>query len=147
MAGRGLILAAALIAPACASLDTVDKTPERRVVAEILLSELRCPADDEECDPAMNPVEIRFSAYDCGAEPLKPGIEASARALCAYEGRIIRADGSEIALAPTEREYLLINMTPGLRVPIREWAAAKPSRRKPVEKDPPAAAENHESGA
>jgi hypothetical protein len=117
----------------CASLEVVNKTPDRKTVAEILRKEAVCvepapaaaeTAEAPRCGPGDELRSVRLSRLSCEALPLKTGVLAAARATCLYGGEVERADGRVEPIAETEREFLLLNLTPGVRRPLFEWSAS-----------------------
>ncbi len=119
---RPLLIALALLSMACASLDTVDKKPGREAVSELLVDDLACRnTAEKKCDPGEQPREVRISEFECEALPLRPAARESAHAACRFSGEIIRVNGSLAPLASTYREFSLIELTPGVRVPERTW--------------------------
>jgi len=85
-----LVLSAGLMTlGACASLTVVDKTPERKTVAAILVKALACvekPGEDP-CDPALQPAEIRLAEFDCASLPLRSGFREAAHARCEWTAK------------------------------------------------------------
>ncbi len=121
------IASTGFIALGCTSLTVVDKTPKKETVAEILLDEFTCRevAGAEPCDPAEQPKEIRLTSLDCRALPLRSGVREDAHARCVYSGEIIRANGRKDPLGPAESGFSLIDYTPGVYIPTREWSLDK----------------------
>jgi hypothetical protein len=119
---RRLLTALFVLAPACASLETVHKTPNRDAVAALLVEDLQCrDTAEKKCDPAEQPKDIRLSAFDCEALPLRPATRERAHAACAFEGEIVRVNGTASPLPTMTREFSLIELTPGVRVPQKAW--------------------------
>jgi hypothetical protein len=121
----------AVLLAGCASMEVVNKTPEKKVVAEILRKEAACvtPAPDateqaRPCGPGDEAKVVRLSTFSCEALPLKTGVLAAARANCLYAGDLERVDGRIESIAATSREFQLLNLTPGIRRPIHEWSAS-----------------------
>ncbi|NWG91807.1 MAG: hypothetical protein HXY21_04780 [Parvularculaceae bacterium] len=119
---RRLMTALFVFATACASLETVHKTPGRDIVAALLVVDLQCrDTAEKKCDPAEQPKEIRISAIDCEALPLRPATRERAHAACAFSGEIVRVNGTASPLLETVREFSLVELTPGVRVPEKAW--------------------------
>lgn len=123
-----LVLSAGLMTlGACASLTVVDKTPERKTVAAILVKALACvdkPGEDP-CDPALQPAEIRLAELDCASLPLRSGFREAAHARCEWTGDIIRVNGVREILSAGAGDFSLVDLTPGAYRPAREWVLAK----------------------
>lgn len=119
-----LVLSASLFAlSACASLSVVDKTPDRKAVAGILVKALACrdKPGQEPCDPELQPAEIRLAGLDCDPLPLRSGFREAAHARCAWTGEIVRVNGAHEALSVVAGDFSLIDLTPGSYRPTREW--------------------------
>lgn len=130
-----VIMAGVLASASCASLTVVDKKPDRETVEILLAGALKCRDVEgaELCKTEEQPKEIRLAALDCVALPLRSTRRESAHARCAYEGEIIRVNGVRETLARAESEFSLINLTPGLYRPTREWTIEFPGSQ-PVER-------------
>lgn len=114
-----------LISASCASLDTVNKTPDKGIAASLLVDDLQCrDTAEKKCAPGEQPKAVKFSAFDCQALPLRPETRESAHARCVFSGEIVRVDGTAIPLGQRERQFSLIELTPGVRVPQRAWTLA-----------------------
>jgi len=112
---------------ACASLTVVDKSPDRKVVAAILVKALACkdkPGEDP-CDPALQPAEIRLAELDCAPLPLRSGFREAAHARCEWTGELVRVNGAREALSVAAGDFSLVDLTPGSYRPTREWVLAK----------------------
>lgn len=123
MRAPAFILAAAAIA-GCQSLSTVDKKPGREVVSAILVKALACKEVDGEepkCKAEEQPAAVRLTALDCVALPLRSAVREQAHARCAWEGRIVQANGAETDIVRKAGEFSLIELTPGAYRPTREW--------------------------
>jgi hypothetical protein len=125
---RGIFLAAILLAASCASLETVNKTPERDDVAELLVREFECrDTAEKKCAPGEQPRLVKISSINCEALPLRPATRERAHAACAFSGAVVRIDGSAVPFPQMTREFSLIELTPGVRVPERAWTLAPPT--------------------
>ncbi|HNS85861.1 MAG TPA: hypothetical protein PKH09_03090 [Parvularculaceae bacterium] len=122
-----VIMAGALLSVSCASLDTVDKKPDRQTVARLLVDELTCKEveGDDPCEEGEQPREIRFTELECVALPLRSERREDAHAECAIEGEIIRANGRRDPLQRMQRDFSLIDLTPGQYLPTRAWSIDK----------------------
>lgn len=124
-----LVIGAGVLAiSGCASLTTVDKTPDRKTVEALLLADLACEeteGEEAKCRPEKQPTKVRLSEIDCKALPLRSGVREAAHAVCALEGEVRRADGTLEALERTTREFSLIDLTPGAYAPTRDWTIAE----------------------
>lgn len=119
---RRLMLAAAFSTAACASLETVDKTPDRDVVADLLADVFVCnDTAEKKCDPGEQPKVVKISTFDCEALPLRPAARERAHAVCAFAGDVVRVNGTTAPFASMTREFSLIELTPGVRVPQKAW--------------------------
>lgn len=119
------ILLAVFLAAGCASLETVNKTPDRDTVAELLVAAFVCrDTAEKKCDPQLQPRRVTLTAVDCQALPLRPVTRESAHARCVAAGEVVRIDGTAAPFAPMTREFSLIDLTPGVRVPERAWTLA-----------------------
>lgn len=127
-AARWLALAGAAALGGCASLTTVDKTPDRKTAAALLAAAFTCreAPDKDPCDPGEQPANVRLTRLDCEALPLRSGVREAARARCGYEGEVRRVNGRVDPLAPAQADFSLVELTPGLYIPTREWALDKP---------------------
>lgn len=122
-----VISAGSFLLGACASLNVVDKAPDRKTVSGILVKALACkdkPGEDP-CDPALQPAEIRLDALECQSLPLRSGFRESAHARCVWEGEIVRINGARDALSALAGDFSLIDLTPGSYRPTREWTLGK----------------------
>lgn len=127
MRRRAFILAVAL-GTGCQSLTTVEKTPDRDVVAAILVRALACKdADGEEpkCKAEEQPSRVRLTALDCVALPLRSAVREQAHARCEWEGEITQANGVMIETPRKSADFSLIDLTPGAYRPLREWVIDK----------------------
>lgn len=119
---RQLIIAMAFLPAACASIDTVKKTPDSDDVAALLVDDLACRnTAEKECMPGDQPKSVDFASIHCEALPLRPATRESAHAVCVFEGTLTRVDGVATPIASSRREFSLIELTPGVRVPERAW--------------------------
>lgn len=118
-----VIAAGFFLLGACASLNVVDKAPDRKIVSGILVKALACKAKpgEDPCDPALQPAEIRLAALDCQSLPLRSGFREAAHARCSWTGEIVRANGARDALSVLAGDFSLIDLTPGSYRPTREW--------------------------
>lgn len=123
-----LVITAGLFAlGACASLNVVDKAPDRKTVSAILVNALACkdkPGEDP-CDPALQPAEVRLAELDCESLPLRSGFRESAHARCVFAGEIVRVNGARDALPVAAGDFSLVDLTPGAYRPTREWTLGK----------------------
>ncbi len=111
-----------LAVSACASMTTVHKTPGRDVVADLLVDDLQCrDTAEKKCDPALQPKSVKLTRLDCDALPLRAAAREAAHAACAFSGEIERVNGSAAPLPEGTREFSLMDLTPGVRVPERVW--------------------------
>lgn len=124
---RMLLVATPLVATACASLGGIEQAPDRKTAAALLVEALTCQSSDPQkpCDPALQPKEVRFSEFDCEKLPLRSGVNEAAHAVCGFAGEVVRVNGVVEPLAETAREFSLIDLTPGMRVPKRKWTLGK----------------------
>ena len=113
---------------ACVTLGGIDQSPDRSVVANLLRSDLACrekEGDEAKCDPAEQPKEIRLTALNCDGLPLRTAVREAAHARCAFDGEIVRASGRTDPLPAGSREFSLIELTPGSRLPERVWTIVR----------------------
>lgn len=121
---RAFVVAALFLLPACATLGGVENAPDQKIAAELIRQDLECrdTPGAEPCDPAAQPASVEFADFGCQSLPLRSAIRERARALCTFSGVLVRANGAKEPLAVHEREFSLLELTPGARVPTREWA-------------------------
>ncbi|MCB2096719.1 MAG: hypothetical protein AB7F91_03290 [Parvularculaceae bacterium] len=123
-----LVIATGLLASvSCASLDTVDKKPNRETISVLLVDALTCRqvAGGDPCDEGEQPKEVRLSDFDCVALPLRSARREDAHAQCVYAGEVIRVNGRREALPVSRGEFSLIDLTPGQYLPTRQWSLDK----------------------
>ena len=122
-----VILAGALAGASCASLDTVDKKPDRETVARLLVDDLRCRqvAADEPCEEGEQPNSVRLTQLECVALPLRSARREDAHAECVFSGEITRVNGRIDPLEPMRREFSLMDLTPGQYLPTHAWSIDK----------------------
>ena len=127
---RRLMLAAVVLAAGCASLDTVNKTPNRDIVADLLVDDFVCrDTAEKKCDPGEQPKDVTLSSLDCEALPLRAETRERAHAVCVFAGEIVRVNGATAPFASMTREFSLIELTPGVRVPEKAWTLAPGPKR------------------
>ncbi|MFZ5618079.1 MAG: hypothetical protein ACOZAA_12260 [Pseudomonadota bacterium] len=121
---RVFLVAALFLLPACATLGGVENAPDRKTAAELIRQDLECRdvAGAEHCDPGAQPHAVELADFDCESLPLRSAIRERARALCVYSGVLVRVNGAREPISSGEREFSLLELTPGARVPKREWA-------------------------
>jgi len=122
-----VIMAGALVSASCASLDTVDKKPDRETVAKLLVDDLRCRQVDADkpCDEGEQPKTVRLTQIDCVALPLRSERREDAHAECAFSGEITRVNGRIDPLDLMRREFSLLDLTPGQYLPTHAWSLDK----------------------
>lgn len=122
------ILFAGLAIGACASLTVVDKTPDKSDVAAILAQALACtdkPGEEPKCDAEKQPASVKIATLDCVALPLRSAVREAAHARCEWTGAVTRVDGVVEALLKTSGEFSLVDLTPGVYRPTRDWTLDK----------------------
>lgn len=125
--GVGLLMFAAAMLSACASLGAIDKAPDRQLVEAMLVGALACkdkPGEDP-CDPALQPARVRLTELDCAALPLRSAYRETAHAACRWAGDLVRVNGSVEPLTTVKGDFSLIDITPGTYRPTREWSLGK----------------------
>lgn len=121
---RVAFAAAVFLLPACTTLGGVEQSPDRQTAAELIREDLECRdvPGAEPCDPGAQPHKVELTDFDCESLPLRSAVRETARSRCTFSGEVIRVNGEREPLAAVEREFSLLELTPGARVPKREWA-------------------------